>query len=54
LELDDRARFNTPGTALGNWSWRLDLPQERLAGAVHGYGAMAARYRRAPEVHGQG
>ena len=54
LELDDGARFNTPGTASGNWSWRLDLPLERLAGAVHGYGAMAARYGRAPGVDGQG
>jgi 4-alpha-glucanotransferase len=54
LELDDGARFNTPGTASGNWNWRLDLPLERLAGAVHGYGAMAARYGRAPGEHGLG
>jgi len=23
LGLDARARFNTPGTVSGNWSWRL-------------------------------
>jgi 4-alpha-glucanotransferase len=54
LELDDGARFNTPGTASGNWSWRLHLPLERLAGAVQGYGAMAARYGRAPAEPDQG
>jgi 4-alpha-glucanotransferase len=46
LELDDSARFNTPGTVEGNWSWRLDRPVSDLAGAVHGYGDMAARYGR--------
>lgn len=54
LELDDGARFNTPGTASGNWSWRLDLHLERLAGAVQGYGAMAARYGRGPAEPDQG
>jgi len=54
LELDDGARFNTPGTASGNWSWRLDRPLEDLAGAVHGFGAMAARYGRAPGLAVQG
>jgi 4-alpha-glucanotransferase len=46
LELGDEARFNTPGTASGNWSWRLDRPIDQLAGALQGYGAMAARYGR--------
>jgi 4-alpha-glucanotransferase len=46
LELDDRARFNTPGTSVGNWTWRLDQPIAALDGAVQGYGAMAARYGR--------
>ena len=46
LELGDEARFNTPGTASGNWTWRLERPIESLAGALHGYGAMAARYGR--------
>jgi 4-alpha-glucanotransferase len=52
LELDDRARFNTPGTTEGNWSWRLQDPIAGLGGPLHGYGAMAARYGRggvAPE-----
>ena len=46
LHLDDRARFNTPGTVEGNWSWRLREPIDRLEGALQGYGAMAARYQR--------
>jgi 4-alpha-glucanotransferase len=46
LHLDDRARFNTPGTVEGNWSWRLQEPISRLEGALQGYGAMAARYQR--------
>ncbi|MEB3270776.1 MAG: 4-alpha-glucanotransferase [Synechococcus sp.] len=46
LELGDEARFNTPGTASGNWSWRLEAPVERLADKIHGLGAMAARYGR--------
>jgi 4-alpha-glucanotransferase len=47
LELDDRARFNTPGTSSGNWTWRLDQPVAALDGALQGYGAMAASYGRA-------
>lgn len=47
LELGDEARFNTPGTVGGNWSWRLERPVAELGGAVHGFGAMAARYGRA-------
>ena len=50
LELDDRARFNTPGTVEGNWSWRLEQPVASLAGALHGYGQMAARYGRGLEA----
>jgi 4-alpha-glucanotransferase len=46
MGLDDSARFNTPGTASGNWSWRLQEPIAALAGHLHGYGAMAARYGR--------
>jgi 4-alpha-glucanotransferase len=48
LELGDEARFNTPGTIEGNWSWRLGRPVAALAGPLHGYGAMAARYGRGP------
>ena len=48
LELGDEARFNTPGTTEGNWCWRLDRSLDSLAGALGGYGAMAARYGRGP------
>ena len=43
LELGDEARFNTPGTASGNWSWRLQQPIASLDGPLKGYGEMAAR-----------
>ncbi len=52
LELGDEARFNTPGTTSGNWTWRLQGPIDDLDGPVHGYGAMAARYGRAPAEGG--
>ena len=48
LQLGNEARFNTPGTTVGNWDWRLDRPIGEIAGPVHGYGAMAARHRRGP------
>jgi 4-alpha-glucanotransferase len=38
LHLDDRARFNTPGTCEGNWSWRLASFDASLDGALRGYG----------------
>jgi 4-alpha-glucanotransferase len=47
LELGDEARFNTPGTISGNWSWRLDRPVAALEGPLLGFGQMAARYGRA-------
>ncbi len=47
LHLDDRARFNTPGTASGNWSWRLDQPIDSLEGALRGLAGLAQRYGRA-------
>ena len=46
LELDDRARFNTPGTSSGNWTWRLEQSIEELDGPLAGFGAMAHRYGR--------
>ena len=52
LELGDAARFNTPGTTGGNWSWRLVQPLESLAGPLQGYGAMAARFGRAAAAVG--
>jgi 4-alpha-glucanotransferase len=50
LELGDEARFNTPGTIEGNWSWRLAQPVAALAGPLQGFGAMAARYGRGRDV----
>jgi 4-alpha-glucanotransferase len=50
LELGDEARFNTPGTIEGNWSWRLTQPVAALAGPIQGFGAMAARYGRGREA----
>jgi len=47
LHLDDRARFNTPGTITDNWSWRLTEPIESLQGAIEGLGGLARRYGRA-------
>jgi 4-alpha-glucanotransferase len=46
LELGDEARFNTPGTIEGNWTWRLTAPVAELQGALQGFGAMAAGYGR--------
>lgn len=31
LELDTRSRMNTPGTATGNWGWRFDWKQLKVA-----------------------
>ena len=33
LHLDDAARFNTPGTSDGNWSWRCARFDSDLEGA---------------------
>jgi len=44
LELDTEARMNTPGTASGNWSWRVEKEPltlglaERLRGLTETYG----------------
>ncbi|MFY8148432.1 MAG: 4-alpha-glucanotransferase [Prochlorococcaceae cyanobacterium] len=50
LELDDRARFNTPGTVGENWNWRLERSVSDLAGPLQGFGDLAARYGRSAEV----
>ena len=50
LELGDEARFNTPGTLAGNWSWRLDRPITALAGPLQGLGEMGRRYGRGVEA----
>ena len=39
MHLDDRARFNTPGTSTGNWSWRLRSFDTALGDALGGYGS---------------
>lgn len=46
LELGDEARFNTPGTTDGNWSWRLERSVADLRGALKGLGEMARRHQR--------
>ncbi|MCP9831911.1 4-alpha-glucanotransferase [Synechococcus sp. HJ21-Hayes] len=46
LNLGDEARFNTPGTASGNWQWRLHRSIASLDGALQGLGEMARRYGR--------
>ncbi|MAR07842.1 MAG: 4-alpha-glucanotransferase [Cyanobium sp. NAT70] len=46
LHLDDQARFNTPGTSTGNWSWRLPHFNESLQGALGGYGERGAVWGR--------
>jgi 4-alpha-glucanotransferase len=46
LNLGDEARFNTPGTANGNWQWRLHGSIASLDGALRGLGEMARRYGR--------
>jgi len=38
LHLDDAARFNTPGTVGGNWSWRLHQLDQAVEDALKGYG----------------
>jgi 4-alpha-glucanotransferase len=35
LQLGSQARFNTPGTATGNWSWRLPVGSLTAALALH-------------------
>lgn len=46
LNLDERARMNRPGTAEGNWGWRLSRPgllTDELAGRLAELGALAGR-----------
>jgi 4-alpha-glucanotransferase len=46
LGLGDEARFNSPGTTSGNWSWRLTTGLDAIAGPLRGFGEMASRYGR--------
>ncbi|MDL2259591.1 4-alpha-glucanotransferase [Deltaproteobacteria bacterium OttesenSCG-928-K17] len=50
LNLDENSRLNTPGTAVGNWAWRLadaESLNERLAAKLAELGALAGRDNRA-------
>ena len=38
LHLDNESRFNTPGTSEGNWTWRQKSFDNKLEGALRGYG----------------
>ena len=46
LHLGDEARFNTPGTSQGNWSWRLGGGLDQLRGPLQGLGELARRHQR--------
>ena len=46
LQLGDEARFNTPGTSVGNWRWRLRGSVDQLEGPLKGLGELAQRHRR--------
>jgi 4-alpha-glucanotransferase len=46
LGLGDEARFNSPGTISGNWSWRLTTGLDAIVGPLRGFGEMASRYGR--------
>ena len=45
LQLDTRARMNTPGTTEGNWQWRLDR-HALTPGLAHRLRGLIARYAR--------
>ena len=46
MSLGDEARFNTPGTASGNWSWQLPGELDGLDGHLSGLQQLAACYDR--------
>lgn len=46
LHLDDQARFNTPGTVVGNWCWRLSDFDQLLEDALLGYGERSTLWGR--------
>lgn len=45
MRLDDHARMNTPGKAMGNWGWRY-LPHQLHSGVSNGLGELTAAYGR--------
>jgi len=49
LRLGDEARMNTPGTGLGNWTWRFD-PRQLDAGIASGLATLTESYGRVPPV----
>lgn len=46
MSLDDAARFNTPGTASGNWCWQLEGPLDALDGHLAGLAELARIHHR--------
>src|SRR6185437_15667675 len=52
LQLDSSARFNTPGTAVGNWSWRLPPGSLTAALAAH-FREVNCLFDRLPTPKGQ-
>ena len=49
LSLDDKARFNTPGTIGNNWNWRLVSLDNRLETALRDYGEIGKHFGRTME-----
>jgi 4-alpha-glucanotransferase len=47
LRLDDEARMNTPGRAMGNWGWRY-MPHQLHHGLAAGLAELTATYGRRP------
>lgn len=46
LHLDDGARFNTPGTVGGNWTWRLKRFDQSVDDALAGFGGRGEAWGR--------
>ena len=46
MSLDDAARFNTPGTATGNWCWQLEGSLDGLEGHLAGLAELARVHHR--------
>ncbi len=49
IRLDDSARFNTPGTTDGNWSWRFDSFDFSLESNLSNYGERGISWGRSKE-----
>tara|TARA_B100000700_G_scaffold312596_1_gene396411 strand:- start:127 stop:1659 length:1533 start_codon:yes stop_codon:yes gene_type:complete len=46
LGLDDKARFNKPGTTKGNWDWKLQIKNDELNQSLKNYGDLATKHNR--------